>query len=732
MDWKTFFYSAGAFLIAVALLWLLSLPRSRRHCQRALPLMAMALCAAAVWVYVHPVFFVQDVLNQTRSFLNQYGGLHLPLETEHFSLLYNLIVLLLFVVVKLCWSGVTIIFDLFVSLCRSGRRLIHRSRSVPQQKPPRLQPAYDWHIDRGVFLKDACVYPGQYFRFLAMLTLTGLIGTVFVFLKWGDLSQFPLLPPALPSVPLLLLLEFGFYLGGTRPFRGEGTVKGQNVRSTTEGCFADLWKKYRAVWEGRILAEDYLLELPMQPVAMRSTPLDDQDVELDLIAHSLSEHGMGLDPANRAILKKAWEGRDLILIEPVFVHVAPIIFAVLQRELFEGRNILFLVPPDARWQGMDFIMDWIKRGFSLPAYVNMTANITDGVFDDSVVAVAPVTQLIDQGIHKKREWLSKLRCVVVVNIGETFFSDISSASILCKLLADKTHHVQFLALATHDRQNLESAARDFFGFQPLEYSIQHHLPRESCHICWRCEGLEAFQNRVLQTGRQLGCALPLLLPALDDGVEHVLLTGARHTAWAEGTEEIDKRLSSCVAAKVISNNPFAYLGALEDRAVVIGNDEFHLLPAALETNLALGKQASLALISASYSLLRLYFAENLHFFIFTRAFLCCLLAPSPLHDKTTIAYALAKRMMAGFLPRQDIETQLRLTGISKINDVEEEINNLFKDVFECDVFELSLVRKKSEDVFENRQTGFKVIDYYSLSPDFDTYKKFLRESIQTY
>ena len=217
MNWQTFLYSTAAFLAAVALLWLSSLPRSQRHRQRTFPLMAMVLSAAAIWVYVHPVFFVQDILNQTRSFLNQHGGgLQLPPSTERFSLLYNLLILFLFVVVKLCWRIVSSIFDLLFALCRWAGRLIHRNRSVPQRKPPGLWPAYAWRVDRGVFLKDASVYPGEYFLLLAILTFTGLIATVFVVFKRGNLSHLPLLLPALPSVPLLLFLEFGFYLGGTR------------------------------------------------------------------------------------------------------------------------------------------------------------------------------------------------------------------------------------------------------------------------------------------------------------------------------------------------------------------------------------------------------------------------------------------------------------------------------------------------------------------------------------
>lgn len=198
MDLKTFSSWLMAFVGLIGLLWGANLSRERRYVQNWLPGAAAIFAAAGVYWYDD---FWEPLVTMLVTFLQQLGITWLP-PTKDFPLVFNYLVLLLFLLLKSLGLGL-------FSLLRRIQRVASRGRqdagaAAPGSEPPlpRWSWAYEWHLERGVLLRQEWVYPGMVLRFLPGLLFLLLAVCLFQLVR-----PLPLQLPQFPALSLLLVLE---------------------------------------------------------------------------------------------------------------------------------------------------------------------------------------------------------------------------------------------------------------------------------------------------------------------------------------------------------------------------------------------------------------------------------------------------------------------------------------------------------------------------------------------
>ncbi|RJQ24354.1 hypothetical protein C4565_10140 [Candidatus Parcubacteria bacterium] len=705
-------------------LWQANLPRQARCRQWWLPIFASLFSFFALYYVLASYQEVQNVINSGIVRVEHLTGYSvksfIPITVNDFPLLLNLFLLFIFAVIKWLWRLGLWVLSFFQRIVACIARFFFKRDYTPSPGKQNLFPAYVYLIDKGITLRDEWVYPGALALGFGWVSL-GLL--LFSFVNGFASQPLSIEIYHLPVIPLLILFETAWYLGGLRLSENIGELGGEDTSSRMKGEFGILWETYKNLWPDRILVSSDRLDVRRTVVPSPEVGNSNDMSPFEQVKRNLTKAGIYLDARQETLYEWLRNGGDTLIIESRYVQSVPVIFATLQQTIIEGGRIVFLLPSQSGQAAKEQILSWVQEWMECPSVGMVFFSIAsfETLSNDSNILLITVDEILVDDIRIKSQWFNGVRNVVVLNLEETLLPEISRSALLFQRLANFCQgKIQYILLtAASDRDNLESSMRRFLGYDPREFRFDQPIPTEICYIIWREEGRGTFQEKVVHAARYLGCEAPLLIPALQDEISPIIYCGMARKPWLEHLEEIAKSLTGSPPGESIRNLVTPYLSRAEERAFVIVYDQNANLASTLKSVLTLGECATfLQVVSPSY-LLRDYFADNLSFFLSWSETAGLCLAAVPALDRTTLARRLLDRLILSGMNEEQLLHQLdQLNACNKDSEMgghkaftekmmlEDQLAGLLQDVCGLDVIKTSLLQVKEEYYFDSRSNQF--------------------------
>jgi hypothetical protein len=704
-----------AFAASLVLLWQANLPQRLRHRQLWSPLAAVLTALVVLFLYLRlhrPVsLWWDEMVAQAEA---QLGGIGFVPPTG-LPIALNLLLLAVY-------GGAKLLVNLPLRLRADWRGRLG------------LWPAYQDHHDHGVVLRSEWIFPGILFRYAGWGVGGGLLLLAVLHATLGPL---PFAPPFLPVLSVLLLLEVGWYLGGTPPHEQVDEVSGTDVRSRRVGEYHALWEEYKLIWpEQWLTAAEQIPRAdgtePGSNLYRRREGGDEVELAVNRSWHALLAAGHALTDIHYQLLDQLWHGRDVLIGDRTYQSVAPVLFAALRQTLTDGHRVLVLLSSQQQHDddACGAVQVWLQDGLARAEETGKAWRIAGfdelhrfGIVPDLLVA-SPEQLLATDALRET--WFGKLKTVVVLDAERTVFQAPMHVDVLLRTLRRSRADLQQVILSAN-RRSLESAMRDNLAAQVREFRTPRGGPVNAYAICWRLEADAHFQHAIM-TGthdRYLGAEAVLALPAWRDGIRPILLLNQEELPWDEQLEELDNHrhlLRDPVPASRVPGSAREVLevprlpNALDsrERALVLAHDREHNLADTLRAWLPLGTEYSFVHVVSPPYLLRDYLAANVAYFL--RAPLLAL-SPRLIESRLAVAYAVIERLIAAPLTEDEVLSELRAV-LRDARYVEEALETLLVEVFGIDRLERRFLTIGRTDRFAPDRGGFEEVATYQLAPAF--------------
>jgi hypothetical protein len=591
--------------------------------------------------------------------------------------------------------------------------------------------AYRDDDEQGVVLDSEWVYPGVLLRYAGWIVGGGLL---VLSLVHAAIWTLPIAMPMLPVLPLLLLLETGWYLGGNPRDELPDEFSGTDARSSRHGDYRPLWEEYLTIWPDQWLTASEGVQ-PREAAETASSlyrrPEAGEGAQLDVthVWHALIAAGHPLSDLHFQILDRLWKGDDVLIGDRTYQSVSPVLFAALRQALVQGHSILVLLSSQQQHDAAacGAVEAWIREGLAgeKTGSAWRIARFEDfyraGSLPDLMIA-SPEQLLASNALQES--WFSKIRTMLVLDGDRTIFQAPMHTDALVRSLRRTRPDLQQVILSS-DRRSLESAIRDNLAAQVHEYRTPRSTPRSSYAICWRMESDTPFQHRVVigPADRDLGVEPILALPAWRDGIQPILLLNQEELPWAEHLEELDNHLDRLrdpvpasrvrgSAREVLEVPPMPQMLTHRDRAFALAHDQKNNLPETLRTWLPLGAESSFVHVVSPPYLLRDYLAANVAYFL--RAPLLAL-SPRLIESRFAVLYSCIERMIAAPFTEDELLRELRAV-VPHARYGEEALVHLMKDVFGFEALEPNLLSVRTIDHFDTSRGRFEKAVHYQLAP----------------
>jgi len=712
------------FGVAFTLLWVANLPDSQRHKQIWSPLLALVIAAAFIaGTHVLPASSTAP-WRQTLTQIFQRGtGLPAPPLPLLVLILHGLGILA-FSVVKLLINGGVRLLSRFTSSSLSGI-----SQYVYQE------------ADDDVVLRPGWYFPGLLARSTALIALAVLLLCILartvvdpLALATSALSVPPPGYPLLPALPAFVLFEVGWYLNGLRApnLSEEHSPDIDPVDPKIKGTYDDLWDEYQEIWPEKVLAASRHPIERLPGSSPRGTVSDEQDPELQTVWRDLLRHPevQFLDEDDYEVLSRLWNGEDLLVEDPTYDRIAPVLATVLYYDLLDGGRTLILIDPrrSAELQSnpttasIRWITQWIQKlhgaGDNLQVHsLDAFRRRSSGDVPDILVASAEELSslnILGRGRREDIKWFLRVEKVVILDGSETLFRHTQSTSALLHtldhLLGSQREDGRSpqLVVLSENRRNLQPSLQQILPAEPFEKRLPFPRPHNPYVICWRTKGAP-FQNAMFRyAGYRIGDEPVLALPAWREDLSSISIAEQQDLPYREFLEELDRHktqlqnspvsvatLRGQTSERLVCHQDVPWLIPQQDRTVTIVRDQRCNLIRTVQRWLSAGrKHAFLHVVSSPY-LLRDYFASNVDFFLSVDAPVGL---QSPQFSKKTIpfvAHQLLRRLMSEWIDEQTLHRILESIGRDE-PPVENALQDLFNTAFGVDVLGDSLLEWKQE------------------------------------
>lgn len=723
MNLKLYCFWLLAFAVLIVLLWLVNLSRRQRYRQYWLPAAAAGYAAAAVFWY-HDLW--EPFLRLLAAFLPSWSAAWLPL-TGAFPLVFNFLFLLLFLLAKSLAVGSQALFSR-LRQAWAGRKqeatpASDRGAGLPL---PRWSWAYEWHLERGVLLRQEWVYPGVLLQFLA--------GGLFLLLAVCLIQisrPLPLPLPQFPALALLLVLETAWYLGGLRPWEQATQITGTEVRSKRLADYEALWQEYQKVWQDRLLGAGNLANRrPESAAAPRRAPAAASGLEAEIAAvcQGLQDQGFPLTAMHQSILEQLWTGHDLIVSEAWADELAPLLLAYLNHIWLQGGRVAVLTENEAQRQAA---LAWLNQTLAgAPIYARVR---TAASYRDCLTAAAPAdilvatvadlhTPTIDQDFGR-----AQVHSLFIVSANWTLGPHLGTVQAflarLNEVLSRRLHYI----ICSPDRYGLESALRRNICLDPdsRERKLAPAPATRVLAILWQAEG-KAWQQALLaaEISTYLGAEPVLATLAWREDIQDIFLLQHEALPLTEFLQEVDNHLPILRAQPRLQGRltgsafqawqrPAAsWLCPPIQQGILAIRDAEHNLATALRLWQTRATDLALLLIVSPPYLLRDYLAANIAYFL-TAAPLA--LAPRIMKSRFAVAFTLLQRLLAVELPDGAILTELREI-YPQAKNVPDQLQQLFVEIFAIDLRRLSLLQRRRHHRFDATADRFYEEITWRLDP----------------
>lgn len=727
---------------AFTLLWFANLPKAQRHKQLWSPLVVVGVAA----VFIAGAYFLPSASGSpwrqtfTQIFQQTTGlsGPSLPL----LILILHGVGILAFSVAKLAINGSIRLFSHFTSSSLSGiSQYVYRS------------------VDDDVVLRSGWFFPGLFARSTALIALGFLLLSILAHtvidplrLLTGALSVPDPGYPLLPGLPSFVLFEVGWYLNGLRASdpADEPSPDVDPVDAEIKGTYDDLWEEYQEIWPDKVLAASRRPVQRLRSTSQRGTVSDEQDPELQAVWRDLLRHSevQFLDEDDYEVLSRLWNGKDLLVEDPSYDRIAPVLATALYYDLLDGERTLILIDPrrSTEFQSepttttIRWITHWIQKLHGVGENIQIDS-LNDfrrrgsGDIPDILVASAEELSslnILGRGREEDLEWFLRVGKVVLLDGSETLFRHTQSTSALLYTL-DQMQRARRedggtlqLVVLSGNRRNLQPSLQQILPAQPFEKRLPFPRPHNPYVICWRAEP-PSFKNALFQyTGYRIGEEPVLALPAWREDLSSISIAEQQGLPCREFVEELDRHKTQLQGSPV----PFAslrghtserlacHLGVpwlipQRDRSFTIVRDRRRNLVRSLQRWLSMGREHSFVHVVSPPYLLRDYFAANVDFFLSVDAPVGL---QSPRFSQKTpsfVAHQLLRRLMSEWINEHRLQRILEPLDRGS-EPVEDALQDLFQTTFGIDVLGDSLLDWEQKYEYRPSEDQFVSVTSFHL------------------
>jgi len=718
------------FSFSILLLWILNFSKKKRYRQILYPKAALLFSCIAMWLYIKPIDGIQQYINQFIEILAEYFYSYTNYYSfqQQFPLYYNLGILIIFATIKLTLGVLYKISD-FWSLFQREKDKQDDIEQVEYINFPYKSG------EEGIYLEYKWITTAQYMVSMSFFSFIILIFCIYEAYVYS-LNQVIHIPK-LPAIPMLLFFEISWYLGGyTSANLKEQEKKNRDKKQKRDKDFQievwkELWKVYKELHEhARILSmhepnkkeDQKKLNFPTKESLSAN-----KNIELRTLINHLNNKYI-IDIHGFQMLESLWKHDDILISESTFEKSAPLVFALLQKNIADRNKIIILTHDNNRIEG------WINNWMNKDLFASYKPKIVKNrIFHrDEDIIISSVQDLLNYPMESAKDWFGQASVVISINISDVIFPNIGDASTLFRILKDMTEQeeMQFILWTTEKRKNMLASLYDYLSIRPKEFHFSSKPLNEQCYMVWPTEDESLLQNLILKNyPYRINSGIVLSVPALKKNIKSIRMIGAEKEPWRDYIEKIDMWLTQSwktheiktTPGNAINYNKVPYICSSLERDFIIAHDTDYNLVTTLYKAMAFGRNESFVHVVTSQYLLRDYFADNLDFFL-ERCPETISLAPTLLRESSTVAYYLIKRLLFTELDEDEILSHLNRIEYHSQDVLHEEIVfdrliDLFKRVFNIDYSNRLILR--IEDSFNKGQLQFEKKLKYKIKHEVD-------------
>lgn len=678
-------FSGAAFIFLLLRAGVLS--KDRRHLQLFGPVLLLI-----VWVLVFIAFNnLASTISTGYGYFRKYG---IAVGNVHIGLFVLFEILFFFGVVKL---GV--------------KRALLYYLDRKKKEINFITFAYKEH-NNTVLLKRGFKTPFAFTK-NAIYTLTGFLVLVFVSLAIPSIIAYT---PFIIIIPLSILLEVYWYLGGNQEGNPKKHLGDDEVPNERSVDFYKVWLEYQQIWkENLLLAWAFRSEV-------------NQDVEAKY----------------NQVLGQLEDGNDLIIVDSIYTKLNDSFFKHIEQVISEGGKILILVADNFNPKGSNrnqkSILEWVIKGLNTNNdFAGIISPYETGVNPDSEVLVTSVNDLLRLILNDHtttlRNWINDIEFTVLFNSESIFAENQLQLQSLLKHLKKKQTQLAFLS---GNQQGLQSSVQNNYPIQNKFIEVdgfENLTPNVFC-LFWREEN-ERFQDKLQKVTMSnfIGTIPSLATIALKNNTVKFRFVTSKKLPLVEQIEEFDNDINDLTPAyrkdsndKLIPHlrdiNPFGFVNDLieekKDNILFVFDDEYNLIHLFKRWSLYAQSNILLNVVSPSY-LLRDYFIDNFKYFILNPVDPFALFISK---SKKSVGLNLLYQLSMEWVTEEYLKNRLQTAGVTAF-DVTVAIQKQFFQIFNI-VLQPNWIQIKTDTVFDVQGKTFIENNSYRIDVHYINQLSFLK------
>lgn len=553
--------------------------------------------------------------------------------------------------------------------------------------------------------------------------------------------------PLFLTLALLFIFELYNYLNGNEnktKVENKKRQKDEKLKEENEKSFNELYQDYKKVWPANVMAninkENKVINETFQIVEENIKNKDVEEIYFSL------KKNFEIKPKYLAILEDLFQGKDTIITDSNYEEISPFIFSYLEKSIIKGKKILVLAETDlyTNSENRELIKEWFQNCFkklykkSIRKIVTFDDWRNHSNWDILIGTQSEIIKYQQDFIEKIQEEQNELKDLVIFVINEKLdeiAENILTLSILSNILnthfqvnKNEDEGAQYIILS-NGTANLDVAINKNLGINAKEHNIGVTNPKDFYGIIWKADPRKEYYTEIMDgvPKVELGIASTLSYLAWNYGfknlnlVEQGNLPYSSYEANVEMAKDhlkerpIKKSNLNDLYRNIIINNPITSLIKKRDKNILFVEDKIYNAPALLKKFSSLGtSEVFINIISENY-LLRDYFIDNIDYFSHSPHYGY---TPKIESNSYKVAAYLKELLTNTQIKVSEEDIKIEMMSIeSNIKNVEEELVNLFLNVYNIDLLKRDYLTVETQRVYSVEKNDFEEVKFYKLSGD---------------
>lgn len=614
------------------------------------------------------------------------------------------------------------------------------------------------NVDGEVYLNENVVLLGIAMKYITWLAIAGsaIVGIVTpIYFRQAEEMTLPvILDGGTPWTSYILFVLFvneiasylsGDTLKGIRK-KSKEEVKSEEVADDRTEGFLPLYNEAKKIWGKNILADfrpKVIIENEEVPPVIDKR-LFENNKELEELYIRLKKE-YRITSEGLSILNDLFKKEDIIVENSNYEELAPMLFSYLEESIVKGKKILVLAENNLyyNFNVRNLLKEWFQSWFK-KLYKKSIRNILD--FSEWLnknqwdILIGTQNELIkyqEDFIRKIQQEQEDIRDIIILVINENaeeLAENILTLSVLTNILntyfrVDKKrgeNGAQYIILSSK-ASNLNESINKNLGINAKNIKVVDKKADNLYSIVWSANGAEQYYNEIMNGTYNYNIGVSNLLSYLP---------------WSQGYEKaefIDQDVFPYAAyknmAEVLKTNlkerpidskklkgvydyfaDYTFISSIikrEDHKLLYIFDKNNNFPCLLEKYASLGRKEALINVVVPTYLLKDYFVDNIEYFCSSPIYGY---TPKIESDQFKVASYLKEVLTNDKLTisEDDIKREL-LTYKNEIGNIEEEIVNLFKEIYLIDILKNDYLTVTNKQVYNSETKKFEEKKYFKMN-----------------